>query len=66
LAKPERRNIESAKYVVEHAIHFAVQRKEWMHVGSVLEPTSRPLLCVTRSWGGLLGAKREVSNFARD
>ena len=27
----------SAKYVVEHAIHFAVQRKEWMYVACAVE-----------------------------
>ena len=30
-------SLESPKHVVEHAIHFAMQRKERMHVGSTLE-----------------------------
>src|SRR5580704_750656 len=35
--RPERRKIEPAKHVVEHAIHFTMQRKEWIDVGRTLE-----------------------------
>jgi hypothetical protein len=35
-AQPERCEIEPPKYVVEHAIHLAMQRKKRMDVGATL------------------------------
>jgi hypothetical protein len=34
---PKRCKIKSAKHVVEHAIHFAMQRKEWMDVSTAVD-----------------------------
>jgi hypothetical protein len=29
--------VEPAEYIVEHAVHLAMQRKKWMDVGATLE-----------------------------